>query len=100
MVWSLKPDGCAAPLEPAPIVTSTHGNRSFRQPDGIGWRGVRGGAIHLLEHLVEAVHRAGRVGVVGHAGRELEGARRQASALAMRVSMYVRQARGAGRYQR
>ena len=59
-----EPAGCAAPLEPAPTVTSTQGKRSARQPEAFAVRGG-GVAIELLPHLEEAMHRARRIGVVG-----------------------------------
>src|SRR4029077_2006399 len=47
-------------------------------PAGVAPRGVRGVAILLLPHLVEAMHGAGGVGVVGEVGTgELEGPGRQ-----------------------
>ena len=61
----LKFAGCAAPLVPAPTVTSTHENSLPLQPEGLSRRRALDAAVQLLPHLVEAMHRARRVGVVG-----------------------------------
>ena len=78
VVWLVKPAGWGLPLLPAPMVISTQGNRSLVQPDGLAVGASRRGAVGLLPHLVEAMHRAGGVAVVGHVrAGELERAVRQ-----------------------
>ena len=75
--WSLRPwslaegeysvlkfEGCARPLVPVPTVISTQGNSVRVASGGIVSGGIRSVAIELLPHLIEAVHRAGRIGVV------------------------------------
>ena len=80
VVVSLKVDDWAKPLEPAPIVVSTQGKRSAVHPLGFDEVALRGVAIHLLPHLVEAVDRAVVVGIVGMGrGSDLEWARRAES---------------------
>src|SRR2546425_8541737 len=64
------------------MVISTQGKRSARHP--LGFKPVL--AIKLLPHLVEAVHGAGSIGIVGkRSGRELKRSGRQV--------VYVRNAR-------
>ncbi len=65
---AVKGDGWAAPFEPAPIVVSTQGKRSLRQPKSCCFFAASARAIELLPHLEEAVHRAGRIGVIGIVG--------------------------------
>ena len=57
--------GCARPLVPAPTVVSTQGNSAASHPEGLLAVAWLTSAIQLLPHLVEAMHRAGGIGVVG-----------------------------------
>ena len=78
MVWLLKPAGCGSPLEPAPI-GDFDPREQIVQAAATDCRDVRtgGAAVHLLEHLVEAMHRARRIGIPRHTRRQLERPRGQ-----------------------
>ena len=56
MVVSLKPEGCVLPLEPAPIVVSTHGHKSFLHPLGL---------LRVARDAV-MIHRIGTIGADLH----------------------------------